>query len=382
MPTRALCDVLQLLRDAVALDDATDGTLLERFLRSRDECAFAALMRRHGPMVWGVCRRMLANAQDAEDAFQATFVVLARKASSIVPTDMVGNWLYGVAYQTARKARMLAARRGTRERQVSVMPEPLVEEEARDEDLDVLDQELSHLPDKYRAVIVLCDLEGKTRKEVARQLACPEGTVAGRLARARALLAKRMQRHGLAGASVPLATVAVPRAVESATLQALQGTLSAPVGLLVEGVLKMMLLKKLKLTVAVVLVLAVVGFGAGWQFMTSHAAEPADEKKVEAKQADKKPAVAKAEDDGDREKRMEAMREKQVMEELDRLKATFAGKDVNIYYQDSPRDPTILRVRFAGVVEIVGKKFLIFEYKDDKTRELVDPNRVARYSME
>ncbi|MBV8430290.1 MAG: sigma-70 family RNA polymerase sigma factor, partial [Solirubrobacterales bacterium] len=170
-----------------------DRELHRRFQDQQDQAAFQALLRRHGPMVLGVCRRVLGDRHEAEDAFQATFLVLVRKAASVVPRDMVGNWLYGVARQTALKARATTARRRAREKQVTAMPEPAPERRESRHDLQpLLDEELSRLPDKYRAVIVLCDLEGKTRKEVARQLGWPEGTVAGRLARARAVLAKRL----------------------------------------------------------------------------------------------------------------------------------------------------------------------------------------------
>src|SRR5262249_48577907 len=157
----------------------------------REETAFAALVRRHGPMVWGVCRRVLPSYHDAEDAFQATFLVLVRKAASVMPREKVANWLYGVAYQTALKAPAVAARRGARERQLTPFPEPaLPEPERRPELGPLLDQELTRLPDLYRVPVVLCDLEGLTYREAARQLGCPEGTLAARLARARALLAK------------------------------------------------------------------------------------------------------------------------------------------------------------------------------------------------
>src|SRR5262249_54067052 len=142
----------------------------------------------------------------AEDAFQAAFLVLLRKAASITPREMVGNWLYGVAYQTALNARASAAKRMEREKPMSQMPEPAMREKELWSDLGpVLDQELRELQNKYRAVILLCDLEGKTRKEAAAQLRCPEGTVAGRLARARAMLAKRLARHGLALSASSLA---------------------------------------------------------------------------------------------------------------------------------------------------------------------------------
>src|SRR5271169_374344 len=121
MATSHLNEVIDTLRRAALLREGaglTDGQLLECYIRSQEEAAFAALVRRHGPMVWGVCRRVLRCHQDAEDAFQATFLVLIRKARSLVPREMVGNWLYGVAHQTALKARATSARRGTREKQV------------------------------------------------------------------------------------------------------------------------------------------------------------------------------------------------------------------------------------------------------------------------
>ena len=137
----------------------TDGELLARFVRSRDQEALAALVRRHASMVWGVCHRLL-NHHDAEDAFQATFFVLVRKAAA-VPSQALANWLYGVARQTAVRVRATAAKRGEREAQVLNMPEPT---EVRDADLPrVVDEELSRLPDHYRGVVVLCDLEGMTR---------------------------------------------------------------------------------------------------------------------------------------------------------------------------------------------------------------------------
>src|SRR2546422_7973044 len=149
-------------------------------------------------MVWGVCRRVLSSYHDAEDAFQATFLVLVRRAASIVSPTLVANWLYGVAHQTAMKARSTVGKRKVRERQVTDMPEPAVAEQDLWNDLQpLLDQELSRLPDIYRVVIVLCDLEGKTRNEAARQLGLPEGTVGSRLARARAILGKRLAQRGV-----------------------------------------------------------------------------------------------------------------------------------------------------------------------------------------
>jgi RNA polymerase sigma factor (sigma-70 family) len=250
----------------------SDGQLLASFVERRDENAFEALLRRHGPMVLGVCRRMLGNDHDAEDAFQATFLVLARKAASVVPREALANWLYGVAHQTAIRARSLAVKRRMREKQVTPMPEPAAPPRDTWPDLArLLDRELSRLPDKYRLPVVLCDLEGKTRKQAAHQLGWPEGSLSGRLSRARALLAKRLTRHGVALSAAGLAALlgqhaasaCVPAGVAAATLQAAKlgsaGILSARVALLMEGVLKAMLLAKLKTTA---LLAAAATFGA------------------------------------------------------------------------------------------------------------------------
>jgi RNA polymerase sigma factor (sigma-70 family) len=275
MATTLPGEVIQRLRRPVLLQDGaglTDEQLLEAYVSRRDEVALEALVQRHAPMVWCVCRRTLRNQHDAEDAFQATFLVFVRKAASIASRELLANWLYGVAYQTARKARATAARRRARERQVTQMPEPALEQETGDNLQLLLDRELSQLADKYRTVIILCDLEGMTRKEAARQLRCPEGTVASRLATARTMLAKRLTRHGLAvtgGAlaaafSQSAALAGMPPSVVSSTIkaatlfaagQASADVISAHVAALAEGVLKAMMLTKLKTVVAVVLLL-------------------------------------------------------------------------------------------------------------------------------
>jgi RNA polymerase sigma factor (sigma-70 family) len=268
--------VLHNLRTAaVRRDEAgmTDGELLECFLNSREEAAFEALVRRHGPMVLGVCRRVLGNDHDAEDAFQATFLVLVRKAASVVPREKVANWLYGVACNTALKAKARAARRRLRERQVVFMPErPAVPQEPTD-DLQVLDLELNRLPEKYRTPIVLCELEGKSYREAARRLGVSEGAVSVRLVRARAALAKRLARRGVAVSVGALAALAVPASLTAATVKAASlfrgstavaaGSISAEVAGLTQEVLKSMLLNKLKCAAAVVLVVAAAGAGVG-----------------------------------------------------------------------------------------------------------------------
>jgi len=255
MPTSVIEHIRGVVGDGVGL---RDGELLGRYVDRRDEAALAALVNRHGPMVWGVCRRHLSH-HDAEDAFQATFIVLVRKAASIAQREAVGNWLYGVAHQTALQARRSAARRRAREVQVTEMPDAEAPPERWADLQPLLDEELSRLPDHYRSVIVLSDLEGRTRKEVAAQLGCPEGTVASRLVRARSILARRLTQRGVALSGGALAVVlsqstgsaGVPAAVVSSTIKAAslcaagQAVVSLKVAALTEGVLKAMLLNNL-----------------------------------------------------------------------------------------------------------------------------------------
>jgi RNA polymerase sigma factor (sigma-70 family) len=281
MATAQLHKTLRHLRRALLQDAGlTDGQLLGAFLEQRDEAAFAALVRRHGPMVLGVCCRVVGHHHDAEDAFQTTFLVLARKASSVVPREMLGNWLHGVAYQTARKARAMSIKQRAREKQVVRLPEPAAPPPDPGDDLSsLLDRELGQLPAKYRLPIVLCDLEGQTRKEAARRLGWPEGTVSSRLARGRALLGRRLARRGVVagllalGVAQQATSAALPPALLAATVTGAAlvasgrmlapGTFSAKVVALTQEVLKSMLLAKLKLTATLVLLLGLLGGVAG-----------------------------------------------------------------------------------------------------------------------
>jgi RNA polymerase sigma factor (sigma-70 family) len=263
----------------------SDGQLLDRFVAREEGVSLEALVLRHGPMVWGVCHRVLRDHHDAEDAFQATFLVLARKAASIMPREKVGNWLYGVAYQTARKARATRAKRRLRETQVPDAPEPAAATHARRDELaEFLDHELSRLPDKYRTPIVLCELEGKTHGEAAERLGWPIGTVSGRLSRAKAMLAKRLMRRGgaplggslavLLAQSLGTASAQVPAALLASTAKAAAlfaagrgapvGLISADVAALTKEVLKTMLLSKIKIATVVLLTLILAGAGL-WQ---------------------------------------------------------------------------------------------------------------------
>jgi RNA polymerase sigma factor (sigma-70 family) len=296
MATSQLTKVLDHIRGIALRQEAarlTDKQLLERFIRRRDETAFEAIARRHGPMVMGVCRRVLRNRHDAEDAFQATFLVLVCKAASIASRQLLANWLYGVAFKTALKARAVNARRRRREALVTEMPEPhAVQQDLWSDVLPVLDAELSRLSEKYRAPIILCDLEGKTGKEAARLLGWPEGSLSGRLSRARALLAKRLTQRGLAlpagllalWASEKTLCACVPVSLVVSTVKAAMlvaagqgigaGIVSANVAALSEGVLKAMLLTKLKTVTAGLILIAVVGVGAAQMpFRTAAAGE-------------------------------------------------------------------------------------------------------------
>jgi RNA polymerase sigma factor (sigma-70 family) len=204
-----------------------DMLLLQRFVDRHDEEAFTELVRRHGPMVLRVCQRVLRHTQDAEDAFQATFIVLARKAAAISQPHLLANWLYGVARRVAREALAMAGKRHARE-QTSDDPAHgrEIDEGHRSEQSwrMTLDEELERLPDKYRTPLVLCYLQGKTNVEAAQALGCQTGAIEMRLSRARNLLRQRMERRGMALGATALATL---RAQEAA---AAMGVLPALAG--------------------------------------------------------------------------------------------------------------------------------------------------------
>jgi RNA polymerase sigma factor (sigma-70 family) len=301
MATAQMDTVIRHLRRAVLRQDAaarTDGQLLASFIDEKDEAAFEALVRRHGSMVFGVCRRVVRNHHDAEDAFQATFLVLARKASSVRPRERLANWLHGVALRAAMKAKTTIAKRRGREKSVTNMPEPETVQQDQWRDLhSLLDQELNGLPENYRLPILLCDLEGRSIKEATQQLGWPQGTLAGRLARGRKLLAKRLASRGVMLSAGSLAAVvaqnatsaAVPTSLLSSTVKAavimaagktaVAGAVPAQVALLMDGVMKAMLIVKLKTIAAAVLVIATVGISGGSLCRsTTMAAQTADER--------------------------------------------------------------------------------------------------------
>jgi RNA polymerase sigma factor (sigma-70 family) len=301
---RAVTVLRRLCKLAAAPADATsDAELLARFTAGHDQGAFAGLVARHGPMVLGVCRRILRDAHDAEDAFQATFLVLARKAGSICKGESLASWLYGVAYRVAVKARAGAARRRAREQRAVEMSaaDPLLDMTVR-EVQQVLHEELHQLPEKYRAPLVLCYLEGKSQEEAASQLGWSKGTTRGRLDRGRDQLRKRLARRGLALSAVlgaaalgasPVPAALAASVVGAAPLSASGGVavaVSANASTLAEGVMHAMFASKVKTAAAVLLAAVLLTAGTGWLLRTARAAHeregppaaaaPAGEKKT------------------------------------------------------------------------------------------------------
>jgi RNA polymerase sigma factor (sigma-70 family) len=267
-------------------DDGGDGELLERYVARRDEAAFVLLLRRHGPMVLGVCRRIQGNLHDAEDAFQATFLLLARNAGSIRKQESVGSWLHAVAQRLALAAREQGARRQARERRAADMRKtPEVPDRAWQELEATLDEALRQVPETYRAPLLLCYLQGKTQEEAARQLGCPLGTVRSRLARGRSRLKAVLERRGVRLSAAALAvaaaaggaTAAVPapllRATARAALEygagrAATALVSGRAATLVEGGLKAMTAANVRIATMIVLALGALGTGAG--ILASH----------------------------------------------------------------------------------------------------------------
>jgi RNA polymerase sigma factor (sigma-70 family) len=258
----------------------TDADLLGAFVASRDPDAFAELVRRHGPMVLGVCRRALGATPDAEDAFQVVWLVLIRKARSVSPRGRVGNWLYGVATRTATHARSVRARERNRRplSDVPDRPDPHQYQPEIAELAAVVDAELARLPDRYRAAVVLCELEGRTLKDAAAELNVPPGTLASRLARGRALLAERLRTRGFATAGLAGALAATPvsaRLADLAVARLANGPRNDAVFELTRGVLSAMFANKLKLLGLWVSAAAVVVAAGAVVWVAAVSARPA-----------------------------------------------------------------------------------------------------------
>jgi RNA polymerase sigma factor (sigma-70 family) len=281
-PVHAVLDHLRKLQATASGGQLSDAQLLQRFLASQDEAAFNVLLQRHGPMVWSVCQRVLRCEHHAEDVFQATFLVLARKAASIRQQQSVASWLYGVAYRLARQQRARELRRPVSA--ATAVVDPAQDPSVRANVLEwqaILDEELHRLSEHYRMPLVLCFLEGKTRDEAAEQLGWSLSTLKRRLDRAREVLRHRLSRRGVALSGALLATVLsqdlaaahfpagllVPTgkaALLSAAGKPATTLVSTQAVILAEGVLQAMMMTKVKLATAVVLALATIGVGVGF----------------------------------------------------------------------------------------------------------------------
>jgi RNA polymerase sigma factor (sigma-70 family) len=386
-PTNSL---LRQLCKAVAWDlsGISDGQLLERYATERDEAAFEALVRRHGPMVLGVCRRLLRDPDEANDAFQATFLVLVRKAASVFPREMLPNWLHGVAYRTAVRARSAVFKRRRREKQMRQMPEPAVRSPDPWDDLRaLLDQHLACLPSKYRVAVVLCDLEGKAHKEAARDLGWPVGTLASRLSRGRRMLAARIiRRGGLVSAAALLhesAAACVPgtlvlAAVRAARLDGLEeavaaATISVKIFALKQGVLRAMVLEKLKAVVTGIFAISLAFLGGGLLIGKPAAAEQPG---AQANDKANRVAPGSAEEKGKRPvasstEKIEKGRFELIADgKKIRIRAVYADKEVlaeagrilydedqdQLFLEASGTESVTMQIKRAGSAEEKGKR--------------------------
>lgn len=282
MPTAQMSFLRRLTRGmaAATLGDQTDRQLLERLLAARDEAVYEALVRRHGPMVYRVCWRVLQQAEDTEDAFQATFLLLARKLQTVRKRDSLASWLHGVAYRVALDSKAQTARRRRHHARAAANSHPGPPEEITWGELrTVLDSELQRLPEKWRVPLILCYLEGRSQEEAARQLGWSRSTLLRRLEEARAALGRRLTRRGVvwpaALSAVLLSDCVAPAALApelvgstveatahvAAGQAAASGLISVKVAALTEGVMQAMLMTKLKIATAVLIVVAVVAAG-------------------------------------------------------------------------------------------------------------------------
>jgi len=296
MGDRDLAVLLQSIRRTAAeVGGVSDSELLQRFVASRDEAAFELLLWRHAGLVFGVCRRVLRDVHDAEDAFQATMLILARRAGRIRKQDALAGWLYKVAYHTSLTLRGKRARRLAQERRLAadVAAPSSLADAAEDQEIQaMLSHEVSRLPERLRSLIVLCYLEGKTVDQAAAQLGCPRGTAASRLARARARLRIRLTRRGLAltaglavlpqaGAApqpAHLISTLLPCVLGSSRAVPGEPTLSQSVVTLANEVLKTMFWQKLRITTILIAVAGVLlaGGGVAVHLRAGSGAEPAD----------------------------------------------------------------------------------------------------------
>ena len=271
-------NALEILNRIGTVGDQSDANLLARFLDVHDagsKAALTALIERHGPMVFRVCRQVLGNSQDADDAFQATFLVFARKARSIRDADSAASWLHGVALRVAKRSKADALRRRSRESRVALTNLEIEKTEA--ESWPELHEEIGRLPERYREAVVLCHLEGLSTEAAAVRIGCPRGTVLSRLSRARDRLRERLTRRGVVLSSsstwfAEVGSTALPHPLVEAAARscwvyvggvAAESALSASVTALTKEILFAMTISKLKMLCAVVLLVGFTGVGVG-----------------------------------------------------------------------------------------------------------------------
>jgi RNA polymerase sigma factor (sigma-70 family) len=379
MDSKPLRNLLDRLRPVVAMpgDGLDDGELLRRFVRRRDEAAFELLVWRHGPMVLGVCRRVLRDRHAADDAFQATFLVLVRKAVGIARGGAVGPWLFRVAFRIALRSRAAAARRAA-EALPLTLPAPNAGLQAERDWLPILDEEINGLSERYRQPVVLCHLQGHTLAEAARRLGCPRGTVAVRLMRARQQLRARLTRRGVALSAAWAGALACEAAVSASlvkptvraalgfALGEVAGILSPSVLTLTEGALHAMFLNKIKVGAAVLVATVLVGTGAAWVTYPGQAGEPPPAAtSLRAKPpAEEPPARGHAADRRAEDRRAIAQRrgKEQQKKRLERAEALLEGAEADAAAREA-----------QWLEELVNARVKVMELRDElkaKERDL------------
>jgi RNA polymerase sigma factor (sigma-70 family) len=383
MARAPLSTFLRCLRRAVAPsadDGLTDGVLLERFVTDGDAAAFELLVWRHGPMVLGVCRRLLGHEQDSEDAFQATFLTLVHKARSIARRQAVGAWIYRVAYRIACRAR---ARKPWFEPLVTEPPAPAVNDPVADL-CPVLDEEIERLPARYRRPLVLCYLNGKTSREAAQELGCPEGTVVSWLSRGRQKLRSRLARRGVALPAGALATLLVQEraaAVPAVLVQSITRVavpyaagksavglgISAQAAAWTQGALQAMWLNKLKMLTLGVLALGVLGSGLGAVALRARPAAVVGPEQDVAQGLNKTPAEQRpADKEGNRRADIEKTRRA-----LDDLEAVFTEHEAQ--WTNEVIDARKAMIEIEARLQLLERKHTTErEREDGKLRALQD----------
>jgi RNA polymerase sigma factor (sigma-70 family) len=396
--------ILRLVRGLPPADGTGDAALLERFIAWRDEAAFELLVYRHGPMVRGLCRRVLRHEQDAEDAFQATFLALARQAPAVRGGSLAG-WLYRVAFHAALKAKARSARRGTAAlpAEISRDTDPVDELLAR-EVRAVLDEEVMRLPARYRLPVVLCYLQGRSNSEAAAELGCPKGTVDSRLAEARRRLRGRLLRRGLApAAAADLERVlgsasdaaelpgAVVRPVARAALAFMSnhpaaGAVPVSAAVLTNEVLQAMYLSKLKWSAAAVLVLGLFGSGAGvatyealaggqTPVQESAKADPPDKPPADA------PLPAKVDGPGNAVQGRETLPERPERRAAEIRGPKSARQVCQLLQQPVPIDKPIENAPLKDVLEFLSDNYAVTFIVDTQAFDQDQGNKTVEDSM-